>query len=79
MSASSKGNCYRRQDKLCRLGCFACSRVSRRAIIRLMPRTQKRPKNQAHFNLAPTFYGLMGVNLSQIDEVRGYSQQPGQG
>lgn len=31
------------------------------------PRTQKRRKNQAHFELAPALYRLAGVDLTQID------------
>jgi transposase len=33
------------------------------------PRTQKRRKNQAHFDLAPALYRLTGVDLTQIDGV----------
>jgi transposase len=31
------------------------------------PRTQKRRKNQAHFDLAPALYRMTGVDLTQID------------
>ena len=33
------------------------------------PRTQKRRKNQAHFDLSPALYRLTGVDLTQIDGV----------
>lgn len=33
------------------------------------PRTQKRRKNQAYFDLAPALYRLSGVDLTQIDGV----------
>ena len=33
------------------------------------PRTKKRRKNQAHFDLAPSLYRLTGVDLTQIDGV----------
>jgi transposase len=33
------------------------------------PRTQKRRKNQPHFDLAPSLYRLTGVDLTQIDGV----------
>jgi len=33
------------------------------------PRTRKRRKNQAHFDLAPALYRLTGVDLTQIDGV----------
>jgi len=33
------------------------------------PRTKKRRKNQAHFDLAPALYRLTGVDLTQIDGV----------
>jgi len=33
------------------------------------PRTRKRRKNQAHFDLAPALYRMTGVDLTQIDGV----------
>jgi transposase len=34
-----------------------------------VPRTQKRRKNQAHFDLSPALYRLTGVDLTEIDGV----------
>jgi transposase len=33
------------------------------------PRTQKRRKNQAHFDLAPALYRVAGIDLTQIDGI----------
>jgi hypothetical protein len=33
------------------------------------PRSQKRRKNQAHFDLSPALYRLTGIDLTQIDGV----------